>query len=111
MRREVPGDLSLAVLDGFRVARCDRLVVMDADLSHPPEHIPALLAALGRATIAIGSRYAPGGRLDERWGLWRRLVSGVATLLARPLGGGRDPMSGFFAIDRETLPAAQLPPS
>ena len=104
VRRDVPRDLSLAVLDGFRVARGDRLVVMDADLSHPPEQIPALLAALGPGTIAIGSRYAPGGWLDERWGLWRRLVSRVATLLARPLGGGQDPMSGFFAIDRGALP-------
>ena len=104
VRRDVPRDLSLAVLDGFRVARCDRLVVMDADLSHPPEHIPALLAALGPRTVAIGSRYAPGGRLDERWGMWRRLVSRVATLLARPLGSGQDPMSGFFAIDRGALP-------
>ena len=104
VRRDVPRDLSLAVLDGFRVARYDRLVVVDADLSHPPEQIPALLAVLGQGTIAIGSRYAPGGRLDESWGLWRRLVSRVATLLARPLGGGQDPMSGFFAIDRGALP-------
>ena len=104
VRRGVPRDLSLAVLDGFEVARFDRLVVMDADLSHPPERIPALLAALDQGTVAIGSRYAPGGRLDERWGLWRRLVSRLATWLARPLGAGQDPMSGFFAIDRGTLP-------
>ena len=104
VRRETPRDLSLAVLDGFRVARYDRLVVMDADLSHPPERIPALLAALDECTVAVGSRYAPGGRLHASWGMRRRVLSRAATLLARPLGAGRDPMSGFFAIERAALP-------
>ena len=72
VRRDPPRDLSLSVLAGIRLARWDRLVVMDADLSHPPERIPDLLAALdGGCDIVVGSRYAPGGRFDRTWSLWR----------------------------------------
>ena len=105
VRRDQPRDLSLAVLDGFRLARFDRLVVMDADLSHPPEQIPELLAALdGGAEMALGSRYAAGGVIDETWRRFRALNSRVSTWLARPLVACADPMSGFFALDRRRLP-------
>jgi dolichol-phosphate mannosyltransferase len=100
--------LSPAVLDGLRAATHDTLVVMDADLSHPPEKIPELLAALeGGADFAIGSRYAPGGSTDAEWGLFRWLNSRVATVLARPLTSVRDPMSGYFALGRSTLARAR----
>ena len=105
VRRNAPRDLSLAVLHGIRLARFDRVVVMDADLSHPPERIGALLAALdGDCDMAVGSRYAPGGRVDATWGLARRLNSRVATVLALPLVRCNDPMAGFFATDRRALP-------
>lgn len=102
-------DLSLAVLDGLRQARGRYLVVMDADLSHPPEQIPAMLAALDTppTDFVIGSRYVPGGRTED-WGGHRRLNSYVATLLARPLTGRiNDPMAGFFALRRETFERAK----
>jgi dolichol-phosphate mannosyltransferase len=100
--------LSQAVLDGLRVARGDVLVVMDADLSHPPEKIPALLAALEEGPDAVvGSRFAPGGSTDHDWGLFRRLNSRVAALLAAPLTSLADPMSGFFALRRSTFEAAR----
>jgi dolichol-phosphate mannosyltransferase len=70
--REHPKDgLSGAVLTGFGVARGDVLVVMDADLQHPPERLPDLLAPLeqGEADFVLGSRHAPGGTVAERWGL------------------------------------------
>ena len=96
--------LSCAVLDGLRLSRADTLVVMDADLSHPPERIPALLAALeAGADVAVGSRFADGGSTADNWGLLRWLNSRVATLLALPLTTLRDPMSGFFAIRRSTV--------
>ena len=96
---------ALAVVDGIRLARFDLLVVMDADLSHPPERIPDLLAALdGGADIAVGSRYAPGGRIERGWGAGRVANSRVATWLARPLVRCADPMSGFFALRRAALP-------
>lgn len=96
--------LSSAVLRGFEEAMGDVLVVMDADLQHPPEKIPELVECLtaGRADFALGSRYAGQGRIDRDWPLVRRLNSKVATLLARPLTRVRDPMSGFFALHRDT---------
>jgi len=94
--------LSAAVIDGMRLATNDVIVVMDADLSHPPEVIPELVAAVADgADFAIGSRYAPGGRTDPDWGLFRRANSRFATWLARPFTPARDPMSGFFAISRD----------
>lgn len=105
VRREPPRDLSLSVLRGIRTSRFDRVVVMDADLSHPPERIPDLIRALdGECDMAVGSRYVPGGRIARGWSLWRRLNSYGATLLARPLTDCSDPMSGFFALDRRALP-------
>ena len=105
IRRQVPRDLSRSVLLGFTLARLDRLVVLDADLSHPPERIPDLLAALeGGCDMAVGSRYVPGGRLERGWSLWNLLNSRVATLLAKPLTDCNDPMAGFFAVRREALP-------
>jgi dolichol-phosphate mannosyltransferase len=99
--------LSQAVLEGMRVARGDVLVVMDADLSHPPEKIPEMLDALEQgADAVVGSRFTDGGSTDERWSAFRRLNSRVATLLARPLIRLDDPMSGFFAIARSTLERA-----
>ena len=104
-RRDAPRDLSLAVLEGIRLSRFDRIVVMDADLSHPPEHILDLLVALDAdCDMAVGSRYMAGGSVDRTWGLWRFLNSRLATVLARPLANCSDPMSGFFAIDRRWLP-------
>ena len=104
-RRQWPRDLSLSVIEGIRLCRFDRLVVMDADLSHPPERIADLLAALDAdCDMVVGSRYAPGGLIDRTWSPWRLLNSRLATSLALPLVSCSDPMSGFFAIDRRTLP-------
>ena len=104
-RRETPRDLSLAVIEGIRLSRFDRLVVMDADLSHPPERIVDLLAALdGDCDIVIGSRYTSGGIVDRSWSLYRVLNSRLATWLARPLVKCSDPMAGFFATRRNRLP-------
>ncbi|MDP9009212.1 MAG: glycosyltransferase family 2 protein [Pseudomonadota bacterium] len=95
--------LSYAVLDGFKLSNRDVLVVMDADLSHPPEKIPEMLAALDGMDVAVGSRFAPGGSTADDWGLFRWLNSRLATLLALPLTTLSDPMSGFFAIRRSTV--------
>jgi dolichol-phosphate mannosyltransferase len=110
VRASSDAGLSGAVMHGFARARGEVLVVMDADLQHPPERIPALIAALDEddVELAIGSRYAAGGSTASRWGLFRQINSRVATLLARPFAGKtRDPMSGFFALRRETLQRAE----
>ncbi len=104
--------LSPAVADGFALAGGCTVVVMDADLSHPPEVIPAMLDALdGGADFVIGSRYVSGGATAEDWGFLRWINSRAATLLARPFTTVRDPMSGFFAFRRALLDnAAPLNP-
>ncbi|HWH83095.1 MAG TPA: glycosyltransferase family 2 protein [Burkholderiaceae bacterium] len=96
--------LSYAVLDGLRRSTRDVLVVMDADLSHPPETIPQMLRALDDgADFVVGSRFAQGGSTDDDWGFFRWLNSRVATILAMPLTSLKDPMSGFLALRRETF--------
>ena len=109
VRREDRG-LSQAVLFGLERARGETLVVMDADLSHPPEVIPDMLAALrAGADFVLGSRYVNGGTTAEGWGLFRFLNSKVATYLARPLTNVSDPMSGFFALPRAVFARAENP--
>lgn len=96
--------LSQAVLDGLRRATGDVLVVMDADLSHPPEVLPSMLERLrGGADFAVGSRFVAGGTTDDEWGLLRWLNSRIATLMAFPLTRVADPMSGFFMLRKSTF--------
>ena len=107
IRRERPRDLSLSVLRGIQLASHDRVVVMDADLSHPPERIADLLANLdSQHDIVIGSRYLPQSAIDGEWGMGRMLNSRVATVLTYPLVNCSDPMAGFFAVNRTSLPEA-----
>jgi dolichol-phosphate mannosyltransferase len=96
--------LSAAVLDGMRRARGEVLVCMDADLSHPPQALPHMLAKLeAGADFVIGSRYVDGGSTAHDWGFLRWLNSRVATLMARPLTTVADPMAGYFALRRSTF--------
>ncbi|MCK4601852.1 MAG: glycosyltransferase, partial [Phycisphaerae bacterium] len=91
-------DLSAAVAEGLRLARSEVLVVMDADLQHPPEKIPEMLAAIANGhDFVIASRYVAGGATGGQWPLLRRICSRAATLLARPFTSVKDPLSGFFA--------------
>jgi len=99
--------LSEAVSDGLRRARGDVIVVMDADLGHPPESIPELVAPLRNGyDFVLGSRYVMGGSTSEDRGFFRWLNSRATTLLAMPFTRVRDPMSGFFALRRSTYESA-----
>ena len=104
LRRSGKLGLGSAVRDGFNSAATDRWVMMDADLSHDPQALPALIGALDEADIAVGSRYVPGGGV-EKWPRWRRLASRVANGAGRMLVGlpTRDVTSGFAAFRREAL--------
>ena len=103
---QIPSEPGLAagIMAGVRSAMGDLIVVMDADLSHPPDQIGNLLAPIisGEADLVIGSRYIPGGSTPG-WPLWRRIMSRTAGLAAYPLTGVNDSMSGFFAISRTRL--------
>ncbi|MCA1828198.1 MAG: polyprenol monophosphomannose synthase [Myxococcales bacterium] len=61
----------------------DALVTMDADFSHHPRYLPAMLEELEQSDFVTGSRYAPGGSCN--YGLARRALSRTANLLARGL--------------------------
>ena len=100
-RREKPG-LTRSVLAGAAAARGNIIVVMDADLRHPPERLPALIAPMlaGSCDIAIGSRYVAGGSTEGE-PLPRRWLSRLANWLARPLCDVNDATSGYFAFRRE----------
>jgi dolichol-phosphate mannosyltransferase len=100
--------LSQAVLDGLQRSKTDVLIVMDADLSHPPEKIPEMIDALDHgADMVVGSRFVEGGSTDDEWGIFRWLNSRAATLLAMPLTRLKDPMSGFLAMRRSTFSAGR----
>ena len=104
--------LATAVIHGMSAAKGGLIVVMDADLSHPPEKVPELLEALRDPAVemVIGSRFVAGGRVDLHWPLHRRLNSLAARLLARPLTSVRDTMAGFFAVRRSDLHLDHLDP-
>ncbi|MEM2143126.1 MAG: polyprenol monophosphomannose synthase [Candidatus Thorarchaeota archaeon] len=98
VRRHERG-LGSAVRLGASQARDGPTVVMDADLSHDPCHIPSMLSRLAEGfDVVVGSRYIEGGSVIG-WPGSRVAVSRVATLMARILFGlsVRDPMSGFVA--------------
>ncbi|KAL6303773.1 nucleotide-diphospho-sugar transferase [Sparassis latifolia] len=97
--------LSSAVVRGFQEAAGDNLLCMDADLQHPPEYVPQMLAALSPSKqFVLGTRYGGGvGAVDDGWPLYRRVISGGARLLALPLTPASDPMSGFFGIRKEAF--------
>ena len=104
LRQDVNLGLAGAVLAGARVTDAAFVVVMDADLSHPPEAIPGLLQPLlaGTDDMVIGSRYVAGGSLPD-WPLSRKLSSCLATFLALFFCDVRDPLAGFFALERRRL--------
>ncbi|KAB2889223.1 MAG: polyprenol monophosphomannose synthase, partial [Desulfobulbaceae bacterium] len=104
VRRERDDGLAGAVIAGAKAAGGEFVLVMDADLSHPPEAIPALLAPLVADShdMVIGSRYVAGGATPE-WPLSRKISSKLATLPARFFTDARDPMAGLFAVRRHRL--------
>jgi len=94
--------LGTAVVEGFAAAEADVVGVIDADLSHPPDLVPRMLAVMQQeqADIVIGSRYVAGGGTSN-WELSRVLMSKFACLMARGLTPVRDATSGFFIMRRD----------
>ena len=116
-RSENTGGLGGAVVRGLAEAAADVCVVMDGDLQHPPELIPAIVDRFeqGDADVVAASRYIGGG--DNR-GLGTALRFGVSraatwltkAMFPRRLARSTDPMTGFFLVDRRRLDPAHLRP-
>jgi len=101
--------LATAVVRGIEESSGQYIVVMDADLSHPPSAIPSMLELLvdGRSDFVVGSRYVDGGSIHGSWTTWRRLNSRLPIWLSKPLTSIKDPMSGFFALRRCQVPDSE----
>jgi dolichol-phosphate mannosyltransferase len=105
--------LRAAYVDGFKAALAlhpDAIAQMDADLSHDPARLPAMVRALENSDLVLGSRYVPGGSVDHRWPLWRKGLSAWGNFYARsilelPL---RDMTTGYRLWRREALAAMPL---
>lgn len=109
LHREGKQGLGTAYIAGFaevlsRAPVNSRIIQMDADLSHDPKVIPALLLASETHDLVLGSRYVAGGRI-ERWGISRRLISKFGNLYARVVLGlpYHDLTGGFKCFRKNAL--------
>lgn len=101
--------LGTAYTTGFEKALelgCEYVLTMDADFSHNPRYIPALLQLAQDHDLTIGSRYVSGGGV-RLWGWHRRFLSRGANLFARSLLGlhVHDCTAGFRCYRSEVLQA------
>lgn len=103
--------LAASVIEGFQIAKGEILIVMDADLSHPVDRIPAMLEPIlnNEADITVGSRYIKGGGCSD-WSWIRRVVSRGAGLLARGITPLSDPTTGFMAVRKSIVENIELNP-
>lgn len=124
MKKEHPGRIQVlhrkgklglgsAYIQGFRQAMAegaDFIGQMDADFSHPIDKIPILMDNLSTSDFVIGSRYVPGGKLDDNWPFWRKWLSGFGNFYARTILGLKikDVTGGFRLWRKETLSAMPL---
>jgi len=119
LAKQYPGKLSVihrqgklglgtAYIHGFKhllKGTSDVIGQMDADFSHPPEKIVELAQSLQDCDVSVGSRYIPGGSLDEHWPAWRKGLSSFANFYARTILGLpiKDTTGAFRLIKREAL--------
>jgi len=85
-------------------ARGSKIIIMDADFSHPPSVIPTIINELNNNDLVIASRYIKGGKIIN-WPFKRKLISKCAKLLANYILSIkiRDPLSGFFGFKKNIL--------
>lgn len=105
--------LRSAYLSGFKRVMdggADAVLQMDADMSHDPGRLVEMVNQLREFDVVLGSRYVPGGSVDERWPRWRKALSAFGNLYARTilsLSTG-DATTGFRLWRRETLAGMPL---
>lgn len=85
------------------------VVMMDADGSHDPKYLPAMIAALGQGEVIVGSRYTQGGG-TVGWEWWRRLLSFCGNIYCRLITGLpiNDCTGGFNVITKTHLAKIDL---
>ncbi len=108
LHRAGKGGLRSAYLEGFRIALDDgaeAVMQMDSDLSHDPAKISGMIESSKSCDLVIGSRYIPGGSVDNDWPLWRRNLSAFGNIYSRAIlrVPQHDVTSGFRLWRRETL--------
>jgi dolichol-phosphate mannosyltransferase len=113
IHREKKMGLGSAYTTGFRIAlqeNPDAIAQMDADFSHSPSYLPDFLSSMANVDAVFGSRYVPGGKLDERWGTGRRLLSWFGNFYARTILNLdiKDATGGFRVWRREALQGMPL---
>lgn len=100
--------LSSAVIDGYNIAKGKYYIVMDSDLSHPPEVIKRIVRKLDEGyDIAVASRYARGGGV-VKWAWFRKAVSYMGTFMARPIVKVKDPLAGYYGIKKQVIEGVSL---
>ena len=112
LHRTAKQGLGRAYLAGFGVALeqgAELVLEMDSDFSHEPADLPRLIAAADAADLVLGSRYVPGGGV-ENWGWTRRALSRGGSRYAQVLLGVsvRDLTGGFKCFNRRVLEAIDL---
>lgn len=113
VREEDPG-LSKSVVEGFREASGENVIVMDADLQHPPEKALEISEKITEETpVVVGSRYAEDGGIDG-WSTTRKIVSkgaiGLSKIFAPEARKSTDPVSGFFGVRKNKVDPEELNP-
>ncbi|MSO40711.1 MAG: polyprenol monophosphomannose synthase [Solirubrobacterales bacterium] len=112
LHRRLKEGLGPAYIAGFRRALAEgaeMVIEMDADFSHDPAYLPAMLAAAENADLVLGSRYVDGGGVSD-WGALRRLISRGGSTYARAVLGVdvRDLTGGFKCFRRAVLEKIDL---
>jgi dolichol-phosphate mannosyltransferase len=113
LHRETEKGLASAVVRGFALAKGESIIVMDADLQHPPQLIPLIYKRLSTADIVIPSRFIAGGS-DGGLNHFRQLISWTARSLAqlsiKRLRNISDCTSGYFGLNRSVIRGVDLTP-
>jgi dolichol-phosphate mannosyltransferase len=115
LHRAAKQGLGTAYVAGFAWALehgADYIMQMDADGSHAPAYLPVMLEKIKDYDIVVGSRYVPGGRVDEDWPAWRRFLSWWGSRVYAPAILGlhiRDATAGFKCLRRRVLEEIGLP--
>ena len=108
LHREGKQGLGTAYMVGFQIALdagAERIIEMDADLSHPPEVLHGLINELESVDVAVASRYVDGGGVDPEWSWVRQQISywgnvGIRMILGLKV---KDATAGFKGFRRKTL--------